>query len=136
MQFIFERFVGTGNYHAVFAECRARNIKTRLWTAKRSGRTYGGKPISLGAIYKIISNPIYAGFMRCDGELFEGRHEPIIERSLWDRAQKVRQRFRSHHGRPLPPQGYTTRSCARGPPPRHISIVRATCSLSNLAARR
>jgi DNA invertase Pin-like site-specific DNA recombinase len=37
----------------------------------------------------ILSNPFYCGLFKYAGELYEGRHTPIVEKRLWDKVQKV-----------------------------------------------
>jgi site-specific DNA recombinase len=93
VRFIFERFVELGNYNAVLSECRQIGVRSHRWKAKSSGLIHGGKPMSLGVIYKMIANPVYAGFIRSDGELFSGLHKAIIGKALWEQAQKIRERL-------------------------------------------
>lgn len=35
----------------------------------------------------ILTNPLYAGFVRWGGEMAEGSHKPIIEKSIFDCVQ-------------------------------------------------
>jgi site-specific DNA recombinase len=51
--------------------------------------TRNGKRVSLSKCQLILSNPFYYGLMRYWGETFEGRHEPIITKKLFDRVQEV-----------------------------------------------
>ncbi len=37
----------------------------------------------------ILKNPVYYGVIRYNGELYEGKHEPIITKALFDRCQEV-----------------------------------------------
>ena len=37
----------------------------------------------------LLSNPFYIGMMRYKGELYEGKHEPLVSRELFDRVQKM-----------------------------------------------
>ncbi len=47
------------------------------------------KRFSLSKCVLILTNPFYYGLMRYWGELFEGKHEPIIPKKLFDRVQRV-----------------------------------------------
>jgi hypothetical protein len=47
----------------------------------------GGGTFSRGQIYKILSNPIYLGEIHHRGKVYEGKHEAIIDRDLWDQVQ-------------------------------------------------
>ena len=60
-----------------------------------AGRSTGGGPLSRGHIYKILSNPIYAGRIAHKGQIHDGQHQPIVPQDLWD---EVQQRLRDHHG--------------------------------------
>ena len=51
----------------------------------------------------ILQNPFYYGHFRYTGEIHEGKHEPLITKDLWDRANAVlrgRGRRPSHQDRP------------------------------------
>ena len=37
----------------------------------------------------ILKNPIYYGIIRYNGEIYEGKHEPIITKKLFDKCQEV-----------------------------------------------
>ena len=39
------------------------------------------------ALVQILKNPFYYGYFRNKGELFKGKHEPLISKTLWDRVQ-------------------------------------------------
>lgn len=46
----------------------------------------GGNPFRSDHVQKIIRSPIYAGRVRLHGEDFAGKHEPIVTRELWSKA--------------------------------------------------
>jgi DNA invertase Pin-like site-specific DNA recombinase len=48
----------------------------------------GGKSFSLGHLYWILSNPLYAGDVHHQGKIWPGQHEAIIARHIWDAVQK------------------------------------------------
>lgn len=58
-------------------------FKTRVWNKKG----YGGQPIARSAIYKMFTNPFYAGFIPYYGRLYQGKHEPMITIDEFDRVQ-------------------------------------------------
>lgn len=39
-------------------------------------------------IYDILKNPVYAGKFRFGGQVRDGRHEPLIDPSLWQKVQR------------------------------------------------
>ncbi len=38
----------------------------------------GGKPLSRSAFYSMLINPFYTGMMEHDGQLYEGKHPPML----------------------------------------------------------
>jgi hypothetical protein len=61
-----------------------------LRTKVRPGRSpamEGGLSFSRGHLYKILSNPIYAGRIHHKGETYEGRQPAIIDLAVWDQVQ-------------------------------------------------
>lgn len=53
----------------------------------KSGQEYGGCALSHGQVHFILTNPIYIGCIRHHNEIYEGLHQAIIDRNLWDRVQ-------------------------------------------------
>ena len=51
--------------------------------------TRTGKRISKTRASFILSNPFYVGLFKYAGEVYEGKHEPIITKPLFDEAQAV-----------------------------------------------
>ncbi|MEY4747519.1 MAG: hypothetical protein RLZZ416_568 [Candidatus Parcubacteria bacterium] len=49
----------------------------------------GSRPRKKDQIKFMLSNPFYYGHFRYCGEIYEGKHEPIISKELFDRVQKV-----------------------------------------------
>ena len=51
--------------------------------------TSGGKTFKDDKVKSILQNPFYYGHFLYCGELYEGRHTPIISKSLYDKVQAV-----------------------------------------------
>ena len=49
----------------------------------------GNKNVHVSRVSFILSNPFYCGLFRYAGELYEGKHQPIITKRLFDEVQKV-----------------------------------------------
>ena len=49
------------------------------------------KPLSISNYQYFLKNPIYYGVIRYRNELYEGKHEPIIAKKLFDKVQEVMQ---------------------------------------------
>ena len=49
----------------------------------------GNRSIHISRVSFILQNPFYYGHFRYCGEIHEGKHEPIITKDLWDKANAV-----------------------------------------------
>jgi hypothetical protein len=65
-------------------ELNRRGIRSKVRVAK-NGRPSGGN--FRGALYVLLSNPIYIGEIRHRGVRHPGLHEPIVDRELWEKTQ-------------------------------------------------
>jgi site-specific DNA recombinase len=75
-------------------QCRLEDISEFF---KNNGLlSRAGKPFKLDKISYLLSNPIYCGLFRFAGELYQGKHQPIITKRLFDQAQEVL----AYRGRP------------------------------------
>ncbi len=52
-------------------------------------KTKSNKELSISNYQQILKNPIFTGLMRYNGEIYEGKHEPIISKKLFDTVQEV-----------------------------------------------
>ena len=74
----------------------------------RKGTRSGGQSFSRGALYELLSNPIYIGEIRHKRERHPGRHEAILEPELWEKVQqRLLDRADLRHGGQLTPSGRT-----------------------------
>ena len=62
-----------------------------------------GKELAVSNYQKLLKNPIYTGLMKYNGEIFEGKHEPIISKKLFDSVQEVMMRKSKPKSRGLKP---------------------------------
>ncbi len=60
--------------------------------ASKGIKTSGGLPLKKDQIKKILTNPIYYGHFRYAGEVYEGKHTPIITKKLFDTVQATLER--------------------------------------------
>jgi site-specific DNA recombinase len=65
-----------------------------------------GKELAVSNYQKLLKNPIYTGLMLYKGEIFEGKHEPIISKKLFDSVQEVMSRKSKPHSKGLKPYIY------------------------------
>lgn len=76
----------TGSY-SVKKVWRMLNNDWGFRTLKR--KKVGGTPLALSHMYSILTNPFYAGIIRCKGEEYQGTHEPMITLEEFDHVQKL-----------------------------------------------
>ncbi|WP_172900533.1 recombinase family protein [Mycobacterium ulcerans] len=58
-------------------------------TARPNRRSPKGTPVSASKLHRMLSDPYYVGFVTYKGDMYPGRHEPIVSQALFDRAQDV-----------------------------------------------
>ncbi|OIP78617.1 MAG: hypothetical protein AUK17_01860 [Parcubacteria group bacterium CG2_30_44_18] len=76
---LFELYAtGKHTFNSLANWCREHNLKGNL-----------GKDISTSNIPIILQNIFYIGLMKYNGEIFEGKHKPLISKKLFDRAQEI-----------------------------------------------
>src|SRR5271169_6283312 len=83
---IFRRYAELGSVRLLKDELEVGGIKSKLRTSA-SGRLWGGKPFSRGALYLMLRNRIYRGEIVHREQSYPGQHTPIIEQPLWDAVQ-------------------------------------------------
>ena len=48
-----------------------------------------GLPLARSQYHRVLRNPIYCGIIRYNGELFGGKHEPLVSKGLFDAVQEL-----------------------------------------------
>jgi site-specific DNA recombinase len=84
---IFERYLEFGSVRLLKEDLDRRGIVSKIRMSK-SGTRSGGRCFSRGALYKLLTNPIYIGEIRHRKERHPGQHEPIVDRGLWEGTQR------------------------------------------------
>jgi site-specific DNA recombinase len=95
---IFQRYLELGSVRLLMEDLNRRGIRSKVRVA-RNGKRSGGNLFFRGALYELLSNPIYIGEIRHKSVNHPGLHEPIVDRELWDSAQLL---WRSHPARRAP----------------------------------
>jgi site-specific DNA recombinase len=71
-------------------------IKRRGWRNKswvtRKNHTRGGGPFSKPTLRRLLSNVLYIGKVTLADEEFEGEHDAIVDKALWDQVQSILRR--------------------------------------------
>ena len=60
-----------------------------LGLTNAAGTKHKGNPLSRVQYHRLLQNPIYYGIICYGGEHYEGKHEPLISKSLYDECQQV-----------------------------------------------
>jgi DNA invertase Pin-like site-specific DNA recombinase len=84
---IFECYLELGSVRLLKRELDRRGTTSKIKVSK-SGEASGGKAFSRGALYHLLSNPIYIGEIPHKNERHPGQHEAIISQELWAEVQQ------------------------------------------------
>ena len=121
---IFRRYLELGSVRLLMEDLNRRGIRSKVRIAKNS-RKSGGNAFFRGALYVLLSNPIYIGEIRHKGVRHPGLHEPIVDRDLWEktqlllRSQAVRGTSQATKSAPSPLMGRLFDECGVGLTPSH-----------------
>lgn len=72
--------------HTVKEIHRIANEEWEYRTPKK--RRFGGTPISLSTLYRMLSNPFYAGIFFLEGKLYQGKHDTALSLIEFERVQR------------------------------------------------
>ena len=86
VKFVFENYIETHSPGEVVQRCADRGYE--FFKLRANGDELDRGPVLVPHIHRILRNPTYAGYIysRDPYELFEGEHEPIISRELFQQA--------------------------------------------------
>jgi len=85
---IFQRYCELGSVRLLKEDLDRDGLRSKLRIASNGSRS-GEKFFSRGALYTLLRNPIYVGEIRHKGARYPGQHQPIVERSVWDKTQEL-----------------------------------------------
>jgi len=71
-----------------YARTNISLVDLSKWAASQGLRTREGGVLRKAALHTLLRNPIYCGTIRWKGNLYEGKHEPLISRALFERVQE------------------------------------------------
>jgi site-specific DNA recombinase len=49
----------------------------------------GGTALAMSTVYKILSNPFYAGIIYWNGQTYPGKHEPVVTIAEFDKVRSL-----------------------------------------------
>ena len=84
---IFRRYLELGCVRLLKDELDGRGAVSKPRVSGNGARAKG-YPFSRGALYAILSNPLYIGEVRHRGVRYQGQHQGIVEQELWNKVQQ------------------------------------------------
>ena len=97
---IYQRYLKTGSVPKLKKALDRDGIVSKIRVSRKGNRA-GGQSFSRGALYELLSNPIYIGEIRHKQERHPGQHDALLDRNLWEKVQK---RLRDRTDRPTGPR--------------------------------
>ena len=84
---VYDLYRELGNVRLVQREADRLGLVSKR-RPRPDGRVLGGVGFTRGALYKLLSNPVYAGDIVHRGQRHRGLHEPIILPEAWEAVQR------------------------------------------------
>jgi site-specific DNA recombinase len=88
VQEIFTQYLRLGSVAALKRYLDEHRMRTAA-RVSGAGRSYGGRPYSRGALYKLLKNQLYVGQIVHRGESYPGQHQAIIEPEIWTQVSAL-----------------------------------------------
>ncbi len=98
---IFRLYLNLGSLIPVVAELEQRGWKMKAWIT-RQGRSSGGSRFTKTTLHNLLTNVIYTGRVKYDGQLLVGEHGRIIDDEIWNKVQEQLNRNGRRGGRNVP----------------------------------
>jgi site-specific DNA recombinase len=86
VRWMFERYAEIKSVPQLAEEMAAKGIKTRMRVWK-TGKVVGGITFKTGTLTHLLHNPVYVGKVKHKENIYEGAHQPIISREMYDLVQ-------------------------------------------------
>ena len=83
---IFRRYLELGAIRLLAADLDRNGIRTKR-RELANGKTVGGKRFGVGMLSHLLKNRFYIGEVAYHGEIHQGEHEAILDRSLFEEVQ-------------------------------------------------
>jgi site-specific DNA recombinase len=88
VRYIFDQLLELKTLMRLKEHLDIKGITSKTWVSV-NGREHKGQSHGRGALHHLLSNPIYAGYIRHRKEMHEGMHEPIISKEQWQQVQET-----------------------------------------------
>lgn len=87
VRLIFRRYRELGSVRLLKQELDRTGVRSKE-RPRRDGSCCGGQPLSRGALYTLLSNPIYVGEIAHKKRRYPGQHDALLERRIWEEVQQ------------------------------------------------
>jgi len=82
IQLIFETYRELRSFRQIAQKINKMGYRTKSYKSRRE-HVHGNKKFTKNSIAHILRSPVYIGKVTHKGDVFEGRHEAIIDEQLW-----------------------------------------------------
>jgi site-specific DNA recombinase len=86
VKLIYQRYLELGCVRLLQQDLDKRQIRSKA-RVSQAGKRSGGCAFSRGALYTLLANPIYVGDIRHKDAQYDGQHDAILDRALWEKVQ-------------------------------------------------
>jgi DNA invertase Pin-like site-specific DNA recombinase len=83
---IFALYLAHGSLLPVVKELARRGWAATRW-ADKAGRVTGGRAFTRTTLYRLLTNPLYAGRVRYEADVFPGEHPALVDPATFDTVQ-------------------------------------------------
>jgi len=83
---LFKLYLELGSVRRLKEEADRQGLRSKSREGKKE-RVRGDRSFSRGALYHLLSNPVYVGRIPHKAESYEGQHPPIIDPETWKAVQ-------------------------------------------------
>ena len=94
---IFELYLEKGSLLAVAQELRIRGRTRKTWTT-REGNVRVGREFNNVDVHRLLTDVIYIGRQKLGDETFDGEHDAIVTKRLFDQVQRMLDANRRNSG--------------------------------------
>jgi DNA invertase Pin-like site-specific DNA recombinase len=88
VRLIYQRYQALGSVRDLKSSLDRDGVHSKIRTYG-DGRRSGGRTFSRGALYALLSNPLYIGEISHRGIRYPGQHAPILDPLEWESVQRL-----------------------------------------------
>ncbi len=84
----FEKYYEFGSLSKTAQYLNLKGYRTKRWISKK-GIIHGGRKFTKNSVSRLLRDPIYAGKIRYKGIIYQGKHEAIVDKDLFNAVQSI-----------------------------------------------